>query len=289
MFSKSGFKFTVLSILLVAMLAISGCGNSADENTNQNQNQGEEQVSETLSGSIQLAGSTSVQPLAEELATAFMEKNPEVKIDVQGGGSSAGVKAAAEGVANIGMASRELKDEEKLTVNPIVIAQDGIAVVVNAANTVTDITMDQIKGIFSGEITNWSALGGTSAPIVVINREEGSGTRGAFEELVLGEDVKFTESAAIQNSTGAVRTAVSSDANAIGYISMGSMDQTVKALKVDGVDANEGNVIAGSYKISRPFNFLTKGEADGVTQAFIDWVLSAEGQEVVGEEFISVQ
>jgi len=288
MVSKKGLKFMVLSILLIAMIAITGCGNNADENTNQDQNQGEDQASETLSGNIQIAGSTSVQPLAEELAMAFMEKNPDVKIDVQGGGSSAGVKAAAEGVANIGMASRELKEEEKATVTPIVIAKDGIALVVNTANTVSNLTLDQVKGIYSGEITNWEALGGTNAPIVVINREEGSGTRGAFEELVLGEG-KFTESAAIQNSTGAVRTAVSSDANAVGYISMGSMNDTVKAVKVDGVDATEENVIAGSYKISRPFNFITKGEADGVTKAFIDWVLSGEGQEVVSEEFIPVQ
>lgn len=289
MVSKNEFKFLVFLIVLAATLAMIGCGKNADGNTNQNHNQGEEQASETLSGNIQIAGSTSVQPLTEELAMAFMEKNPDVRINVQGGGSSAGVKAAAEGVANIGMASRALRDEEKATVTSTVIAKDGISVVVNPANNVSDLTIDQVKGIFAGKITDWSELGGTSASIVVINREDGSGTRGAFGEMVLGKEEKFTEGAVIQNSTGAIRTAVSSDVNAIGYISMGSINETVKVVKVDGIDASEENVIAGSYKIFRPFNFLTKGEMDGVTKAFIYWILSGEGQELVSEEFIPVQ
>ncbi|MCR6544113.1 phosphate ABC transporter substrate-binding protein [Dehalobacterium formicoaceticum] len=287
MFSRSKIKTGLISVFLVTMLALTGCGNGDQGKEQQPDGQGEQ--TGALSGSLQLAGSTSVQPLAEELAAAFMEKNPDVKIDVQGGGSSAGVKAAADGVADLGMASRELKDEEKTSVQATVIAKDGIAVVVNTGNAVSDLTMDQVKGIFSGEISNWDQVGGASAPIVVINREEGSGTRGAFEELVLGEEVKFIESAAIQNSTGAVRTAVSSDANAIGYISMGSLDDSVKALKVDGVDATEDNVIAGTYKISRPFNFLSKGEPTELAKTFIDWILSAEGQEVVAEEFIPVK
>lgn len=287
MFSRSKIKTGLISVFLVTMLALTGCGNGDQGKEQQPDGQGEQ--TGALSGSLQLAGSTSVQPLAEELAAAFMEKNPDVKIDVQGGGSSAGVKAAADGVADLGMASRELKDEEKTSVQATVIAKDGIAVVVNTGNAVSDLTMDQVKGIFSGEISNWDQVGGASAPIVVINREEGSGTRGAFEELVLGEEVKFIESAAIQNSTGAVRTAVSSDANAISYISMGSLDDSVKALKVDGVDATEDNVIAGTYKISRPFNFLSKGEPTELAKTFIDWILSAEGQEVVAEEFIPVK
>lgn len=287
MVSKSGVKFTLVSILLVALLALAGCGKSADQDTDQTGT--DDPVAETLSGNIQLAGSTSVQPLAEELAAVFMEKNPDVKIDVQGGGSSAGVKAAAEGVAQIGMASREIKEDEKsLGLTATVIAKDGIAVIVNSGNSVSDLTIDQIKGIFTGEITNWEAVGGSSAPIVVINREEGSGTRDAFQEIVLGSEAQFTESAAIQNSTGAVRTAVSSDANAVGFISMGSMDESVKAAKVDGVDATEENVLSGSYKISRPFNFLFKGEPTELAKAFTDWILGSEGQEVVGEEFIPV-
>jgi len=264
-------------ILSLGLLA-AGCGQS------ESQPEGD---ASALSGSLQIAGSTSVQPLAEELATVFMEENPDVTIDVQGGGSSAGVKAAAEGVANIGMASRELKEDEiSLGLTATVIAKDGIAVVVNSANPVADLTIEDVKKIFTGEVTNWSEIGGSDAPIVVINREEGSGTRGAFEELVLGKDVAFIDSAAIQNSTGAVRTAVSSDPNAVGYISMGSMDESVKALMVGGVAPSEATVIDGTYTISRPFNFLTKGTPDALSQAFIDWILSPAGQEIVAEEFV---
>lgn len=280
---KKGIIFLVMCVLGLGLIVV-GCGKSGEQNVEQ------EQGAAKLTGNIQIAGSTSVQPLAEELATVFMEKNPDVKIDVQGGGSSAGVKAAAEGVADIGMASRKLKaDEESLGITPIVIANDGIAVVINSGNAVENLTMENIKGIFAGEITNWQEVGGENTPIVVINREEGSGTRGAFEEIVLGKEGKFTESAAIQNSTGAVRTAVSSDPNAIGYISMGSMDQSVKAVKVDDVEANEENVLNGTYKIARPFNFLTKGEQSEVVKAFVEWILSSEGQETVSEEFIPVK
>ncbi|MDD2497526.1 MAG: phosphate ABC transporter substrate-binding protein [Desulfitobacteriaceae bacterium] len=270
-----------LTLILVVVVTVAGCGKGSE--------QGSGGGSAELSGSLQLAGSTSVQPLAEELAAAFMAKNSDVKIDVQGGGSSAGVKAAAEGVANIGMASRELKDDETaLGIVPTVIAKDGIAVVVNSANQVSGLSLEQIKDIFTGTVTSWKDLGGADAPIVVVNREEGSGTRGAFEELVLGEDVKFTERAAIQNSTGAVRTAVSSDPNAVGYISMGSLDDCVKALKVDGTEPTVENILSAAYKISRPFNFLTKGEANELSEAFIDWILSAEGQEIVAEEFVPI-
>lgn len=272
----------VPAIALVCALGLglvaAGCGKSETP---------AEEPGAALSGSLQVAGSTSVQPLAEELATVFMDKYPEVTIDIQGGGSSAGVKAAAEGVANIGMASRELKAEEAaLGLVATVIAKDGIAVVVNAGNPVADLKIEDVKKIFTGEVSNWKEIGGADAAIVVVNREEGSGTRGAFEELVLGKDAQFIDSAAIQNSTGAVRTAVSSDPNAVGYISMGSLDETVKALKVDGAEPTEASVLDSSYKISRPFNFLTKGEATDLSKSFIDWILSDEGQAIVGEEFV---
>ncbi len=288
MFSKNLSKILIFGLLALALVVVTaGCGQKAADQDKEGT--GEGQPTGQLSANIQLAGSTSVQPLAEELARVYMEKNPQVKIDVQGGGSSAGVKAAVEGVANIGMASRELKEDEKTSgLVPTVIAKDGIAVVVNTNNSVSDLTLDQIKKIFTGEIKNWSDLGGANASIVVINREEGPGTRDAFQELVLGKEAKYTDSAAIQNSTGAVRTAVSSDQNAVGFISMGSLNDTVKAVKVDGTEATEDNVLSGSYKVSRPFNFLTKGEAKDATKDFIDWVLSKEGQQVVGEEFVPI-
>ena len=273
-------KVSAMALVCVLGLGLvaAGCGQKASAPV---------PTATALSGSLQVAGSTSVQPLAEELAAAFMTKNPDVKIDVQGGGSGVGVKSAADGVANIGMASRELKAEEaSLGLTATVIAKDGIAVIANSANQVADLKIADIKKIFTGEVTNWKELGGADAPIVVINREEGSGTRDAFQELALGKEAKFVDSAAIQNSTGAVRTAVASDPNAVGFISMGSLDETVKALKVDGVDPAEASVLDGSYKISRPFNFLTKGPATDLSKAFIDWILSDEGQAIVGEEFV---
>lgn len=289
----------LVAVMLVLSLTFVGCGAKsepqpsspdANQGTAPNENQGSAEP-KNLSGSITIAGSTSVQPLAEELAMMFMEENRGVRINVSGGGSGAGVESAGNGVANIGMASREIKQSELdqyKELKPIVICKDGISVVVNPKNKVNELTLEQIQGIFSGEITNWSQVGGEDGSIIIVNREEGSGTRGAFEELVLG-DKDFVTKAIIQNSTGAIRTAVASDVNAIGYVSMGAMSNDVKAVVVDGADATAENVLNGSYKLARPFNFLTSGEADEVTQAFIDWVLS-DGQEFVKQEgFISVQ
>lgn len=281
-------KWVVLMVLALAvMAAAAGCAKSEAPKNEGNKTE----TSEKAAGqAVKVAGSTSVQPLAEELAQAFMEKNQDIKVDVAGGGSSAGIKAAQNKTANIGTSSRELKPEEKasgLTEN--VIAKDGIAVVTHSSNNIPALTLDQIKKIYTGEIKNWKEVGGKDAPITVVNRDEASGTRGAFEEIVLGKGTKFVETAVIQNSTGAVRTAVSQDANAIGYISLGSLNNTVKAVKVEGVEATEANVLNGSYKISRPFLFLTNGTPDEATKKFIDFVLSQDGQKIVGEEFVPVK
>jgi phosphate transport system substrate-binding protein len=238
---------------------------------------------------VKVAGSTSVQPLAEELAEAFMDKNPDVNVSVQGGGSSAGVESANKGTAQIGTSSRELKDEEKgYGLTETVIAKDGIAVVTNSSNNIQDLTLDQVKKIFTGEIKDWSEVGGKKGNITVVVREEGSGTRGAFEEIVLGKD-KFVANAVVQNSTGAIKTAVTKDPNAIGFLSSGSVDQDLKAVKVDGVAPSEVTVLDGSYKISRPFLFLNKGTLDSAAKAYIDFILSDEGQKIVSEHYIKVK
>lgn len=239
-----------------------------------------------MAGTIQIAGSTSVQPLSEELAKTFMAIYPNVKLNIAGGGSGAGIKAAQQGIGDIGASSRELKPEET-GIKEFTIALDGIAIIVNKDNPVSDLTKEEIMKIFSGEISNWSALGGGSNAIRVISREEGSGTRGAFEELILGK-AKLTDKALFQNSTGAVRTAVAADKYAIGYISLGSLNEDVKALKVDGKEATVGNVKWKEYKIYRPFLYLTKTDPQGITRVYIDWVLSAEGQKIVGQHYISV-
>lgn len=238
---------------------------------------------------IRIAGSTSVQPLSEELADAFMKKNPGISVIVAGGGSSAGIKAAQDGTADIGASSRELKPEERKGLVETVIARDAIAIIINPKNKVSQLSLEQLRGIFAGEITNWKDVGGEDAPIHIFTREEGSGTRGAFEEIVMGKDKRITGKASVQNSTGAIRTAVEWDESAIGYISLGSVNGRVKVVAIDGVRPSEETVLKGTYKLWRPFIYLTKGEPRGVVKRYIDFVLSPEGQRIVGEMFVPVR
>jgi phosphate transport system substrate-binding protein len=240
-----------------------------------------------LSGTITEAGSTSVQPLAERLANVFMQMYPKVTVTIQGGGSSVGITSADEGTVDIGAASRELKPSEPPLVKHL-LARDGIAIVTPPANTVTGLTKDEVRRIFAGEVTNWSQVGGADAEIIVIAREEGSGTRGAFEEMVMGEDL-ITSNAILQLSNGAVRTTVSTTPNSIGFLSFGYLDTSVKALAVDGVEGTVENAKNGSYPIVRPLYFLTKEAPTGLVKEFIDFCLSAEGQSIVTDEgFIPV-
>ena len=239
-----------------------------------------------LTGKLSVAGSTSVQPLAEKLAEAFSATNPNLQIDVQGGGSSVGIKSAGEGTVDIGTASRALTDQDKATypdLKGFQIARDAIAIVVNNGVAVSDLSPAQVKSIFSGQITNWREVGGADAPIVVICREEGSGTRDAFQSLVMG-DATIVETAILQSSNGALRTAVSTTPNAIGILSLGYLDQSLKAVAIGGVQPTAENARSGEYPLVRPFNLLTRGEPSGLAQAWINWVLSPEGQKVVTAE-----
>ncbi len=236
---------------------------------------------------IQVAGSTSVQPVAEKLAQAYMEKHPDVKINVQGGGSSVGITSTQQGQADIGMSSKELKDDEKAGLKEYLIGKDGIVIAVNTANSVSDLTIDQVKSIFSGNTTNWKEVGSSDGKINVITREDGSGTRKAFEEIIMGKDTKIIKTAVVQSSTEAVSQAIKGDPNAIGYISLASLSSDVKALKINGISPSEQTVADGSYKIQRPFLFLTKGDATGTVKDFIDFCLSSEGQAIVkGEKVV---
>lgn len=285
MFKNTKKLMLVFALILAAAVAFAGCGKKEEAPKTEG-----EKAGGGLSGSITIAGSTSVQPVSDELAKAFMAKNAGVTINVQGGGSSAGVKAANEGAAQIGASSRDLKEEEKgLGLTETKIALDGIAVVVNPKNEVAELTMAQVKDIFSGKITNWKEVGGKDAAISVVTREEGSGTRGAFEEIVLGKE-KMYDKAITQPSTGSVKTTVAGDENAVGYVSLGALNQDVKGVKVDGAEPTIENVKAGTFKISRPFLYLTKGEMNEVTKAYIDFVMSAEGQKIVQDShFIPVK
>lgn len=232
---------------------------------------------------ITIAGSTSVQPVAEKLAQAYMAKHPNVKITVQGGGSAVGLKSAQDGTADIGTYSSNLKANESAGVNSYQIAKDGIVVVVNNANQISDLTTNQTKDVFSGNITNWNAVGGASGTINVITREDGSGTRDAFVSLVMGgkNGTPLLKTAVVQSSTEAVKQSVKGDPNAIGYISLADLNGDVKAVKINGVTPSEQTISNGTYSIQRPFLFLTKGAAKGATLDFINWCLSPEGQAIV--------
>jgi phosphate transport system substrate-binding protein len=244
-----------------------------------------------LSGKLVIAGSTSSQPLSDELAAAFMKQYPGVTLEVQGGGSGVGIAAALSGACDIGASSRELSSKE-IGFTQYDFAKDGIAVVVNKDVSVSTLTMDQIKKIFTGEIKNWKELGGSDKPIVVVSREEGSGTRGAFIEItkVLDSTKKdlTTVNAIVQPSTGAVMQTVKNTPDSIGYVSLGSLDTSVKSVNVDGVTCTEANVINKTYKLSRPFLYATYGKESVAAQTFLNWVMRAEAQKIVSRDFISI-
>ena len=238
-----------------------------------------------LSGSISMVGSTSMEKLANALSEAFMEKYPDVTVTAEFVGSGAGVEAVTNGTADIGNSSRSLKDEEKAAgVVENVVAIDGIAVCVDPANEVANLTKEQLTNIYNGTITNWKEVGGADEPIIVIGREAGSGTRGAFEELVdLKDACKYANEL---DSTGSVIAKVASTPGAIGYASLDALDDSVKALSLEGVEATAENIKAGNYFLSRPFVMATKGEIseqNDLVQAWFDFVLGDEGQQVASE------
>jgi phosphate transport system substrate-binding protein len=231
---------------------------------------------------LTLAGSTSIQPFADKWAEVFMEKRPGLGVNVQGGGSSAGIQACRSGACQIGMSSRELKGDEK-DLTEIVIARDGLAIVVHPSNPVRGLKVAEVKQIFSGDLTDWKVLGGADKPITVVTREEGSGTRGAFQELVMGK-TRIFRGAITEDSNGTVREIVAHDPAAIGFISLGLVNDQVRALDLDGAAANEANIRNGSYRLVRPFLFVSRGEPTGLAKEFVDFVLSDEGQAMVKKE-----
>ena len=238
-----------------------------------------------LSGSISMVGSTSMEKLANALSEAFMEEYPDVTVTAEFVGSGAGIEAVTNGTADIGNSSGSLKDEEKAAgVVENVVAIDGIAVCVDPANEVADLTKEQLTNIYNGTVTNWKEVGGADEPIIVIGREAGSGTRGAFEELVdLVDGCKYANEL---DSTGAVIAKVASTPGAIGYASLDALDDSVKALSLEGVEATAENIKAGNYFLSRPFVMATKGEIseqNDLVQAWFDFVLGDEGQQVASE------
>lgn len=236
-----------------------------------------------LSGSVSMSGSTSMEKLANAVAESFMEKYPNVTVTAEFTGSSAGIESVLAGSVDIGNSSRNLKDDEKSSgAVENIVAIDGIAVVADPANKVEDLTKDQLVSIYTGETKNWSEVGGDDQAIVVVGREAGSGTRGAFEELLDIADACVYANEL--DSTGAVMAKVASTPGAIGYVSLDVVDDSVKALKLDGVDATEENIKAGNYALSRPFVMATKGEISEQkteVQALFDYLTSDEGKALI--------
>jgi phosphate transport system substrate-binding protein len=231
---------------------------------------------------ITVAGSTSVQPFAELLSEEYMSKRPESHVYVQGGGSSAGIEAVRSRAAHIGMSSRNLLPSEK-DLYAVTIARDAIAVIVHPKNPVQDLSLDQVRQVFSGRIINWKELGGPAHPIVLVSREEGSGTRESFQKFVMGKE-EISLDSLVQDSNGAIRQVVSNDENAIGYISLGLVDEKVEAVRISGIEPGLTNIENGTYKLVRPFLFVFTSEPTGEVKAFLDFVLSPAAQKLLAKE-----
>ena len=276
-----------LAMLLSAALCVSlfaGCsGGSANTSDPESTTPatGTQTAEETkLSGTVVTNGSTSMESVMGALIEAFKEVQPDVQIQYTGSGSGAGITSAQDGTADIGLASRDLKDDET-GVKQITVAKDGIAIIVNPDNPVADLSIEQIAQIFTGEITNWSELGGSDGQVVPIGREAGSGTRDGFESITDTEDAcKYQNEL---TSTGEVIASVASNPNAIGYTSLSAVDDTVKALTVGGVAPSEATVLDGTYAIQRNFNFILSDstELSEAAQAFVDWATSTEASDLI--------
>ncbi len=280
---KKKFLTCIMALTLGTMM-FTGCASKAEGAAG----------AEAKGVKITIVGSTTVAEPMEELVALYKEEGCPDNIEVQGNGSSAGIKAGIDKTADIGMASRELSDEEKSAgLTETIIAHDGIAVVVNPKNTVSDLTTEQIKDIFEGKITNWSEVGGADQAIVVIAREAGSGTRGAFEEIVglIGEDKGSTivQTALVSEGTGAVMGSVATKDASIGFVSEGYLDDTVKAVSIGGVECKVENVKDKTYPIARPLILVTQPDVKQEAQNVIDFILSDKGQEVISEKYITVK
>ena len=264
-----GFLVITLAVILAA------CGNDADGNNNKSKN---------ASTTLAISGSTSVGPLAEKLAYKY-EENNDVKIEINQIGSSAGITNAISGVSEIGMSSRDLKQEEiDSGLNETIIAFDGIVVVAHPTNKVKDLTLEQVKSIFTGEVTNWKELGGDDMEIVVVSREDGSGSRDAFQEIVDYSSGELVRSAIIASGNGNIKTTVATNKHAVGFVSFEYVDESISTMDINGVEATPENVLKKTYQLARPFLFVHKeGSLSEAGQQFIDFILSSDGQAVVAE------
>lgn len=256
---KTDILKRVFGVALVGMMGLTGCGKGREN--------------------VTLAGSTAFQPFAEKLAEQYMSAHPEVVITVQGGGSSMGIQSALSGAAQIGMADLVALPPETAPLKSLIVARDGIAVVVNPVNTVSALTFEQVRDIFSGKIRNWKEVGGADHTIAVISREAGSGTRSSFEKILGG--IKLAPDALVQNSNGTIRETVANDKNAVGYVSHGLINEKIKPVSVDGKECTEAAIMKGEYRLVRPVFLMAKPDASPAVKAFLDYVMSDEAQELI--------
>lgn len=235
-------------------------------------------------GQIDIAGGTAHIPVMKGAAKQIMTYNPDIRITVAGGGSGAGVQKVGEGLVQIGNTGRALKESEiqkyGLVTHPFAI--DGVAVAVNPKNPVADLTKAQVKDLFSGKIKNWKELGGQDAPVALYVREDGSGTRETFEERALDKGTS-AESANVVNSNGAMKTAIAQDANAVGYVGIGHLDNSIRGVKIDGSTPDQQSAASGDYMVTRLLYMNTKGEPTGIVEGFVNYIYSPAGAELIRE------
>ena len=268
-------KKVKMGLLMLSILAVlSACTSNNNDN----------QTSDGSSATVSISGSTSVGPLAEKLAAKYTEEE-NTNIEINQIGSSAGITNAISGVSEIGMSSRDLKEEERANgLNEVVIAYDGIVVVTHPSNKVKDLTMEQIKQIFTGEVTNWNELGGDDLEIVVVSREDGSGSRDAFQEIVEYSSGELIRNSIIASGNGNIKTTVANNKHAVGFISFEYIDDSISTIDINGVEATAENVLQEKYSLARPFLFVYKeGQLTDAGQRFIDFILSEEGQLIAAE------
>jgi phosphate transport system substrate-binding protein len=259
-------------VLAALVLLVAACGTSPTP---------QPPTAPALSGQITFAGSTTVQPLAAKLADAFQQQYPGVTLDIAAGGSVVGIQAIHEGTVDIGMASRQLKPEEEEGITQHQIAVDVIAVVVNSSNSVEGLTLSQLQDIYLGEVTNWSEVGGPNQPIEVVIREKTSGTRGAFDEIVLYTQEPVAPNLQAAMTAGDVAALVAAEPDAIGYVGFGNLEAGLKLLAIDGILPSDETARDGSYTLVRPLLLLTGPLTQPLAQTFVDYALSEEGQQVV--------
>ena len=271
--------FSIIAIGLLTLPCLFAIGNKEDQAAGGN-----------APYTIEVGGSTSVTPLMELLAEAYSKAKPHIRVNINGTGSGDGINNAGV-LYQIGMSSRSLTPAEQgRGLIDETIAIDGIAAIVHSSNPVSSLSMEQIRDIYTGAITDWSQVSGGAkrGRIAVISREEGSGTRGAFEEL-LGFQGRLLSGATEFTSTGAIKAGVAQNPDAIGYISLGSLDNSIKSLSVDGVPSTVANVVNGSYKIARPFIVLSAGNAHAETKLFLEWIMGPDAQAIVSTSWIRVK